>query len=192
METRLHVETESEVNPRLGGSENGALARSVLPTEEASVIEQTIELRRSVGDSLTDAQFTEIAARILPRQSGGFAFGCYSDGCIILNVPKQDLGKWYSAGRWISAAKEEVARRIAERFELALCEPPDRRDYIIPPASAHHHVELIKGSESMVVAHPLFLKIRVFSESPMKHFWARHEHLPDAEELFEAFRELFA
>lgn len=127
------------------------------------LVNDAVELRKSVGDGLNDFEFTFLLHRKLPAPADGFSILSFSDGSIILNVPEQDLAKWFSETAWIEPAKEEEARAIAVRYGLNLCEPPDKLSYIVPSPQAHHHLELITRWETVVVAHPLYLKIRLFS-----------------------------
>lgn len=164
---------------------------SVSTSSHETIVEKLLHFRISAGDAVSDEQFTHIAGRFFPPQKEGFSFACFSDGCAVLNVPAQSFDDWYPAGEWISSAKEEIATKIAERFDLCLCEPPDRRDYILPPPSTHHHLELISRGESIVVAHPLYLKIRMFSKGNEKIVWGRHEKLPDPGKIFQELTRLY-
>src|SRR5689334_14174009 len=123
--------------------EQHASELSISQTSRESIVEKVVRFRTSIGDAVDDEQFTHIAARFFPPQQDGSSFACFSDGCAILNVPAQDLRDWYPGPDWISSIKEQIAKKIADAFELTVCEPPDRRDYIVPPASTHHHLEMV-------------------------------------------------
>lgn len=127
------------------------------------LVNNVVELRKDVGDGLNDFEFTFLLHRKLGAPIDGFSILSFSEGTITLNVPEQDLNKWFSETAWIEPSKEAEARAIAARYGLNLCEPPDKLSYILPSPRAHHHLELVTRWETVVVAHPLYLKIRIFS-----------------------------
>lgn len=124
-------------------------------------------IRASVGDGFKDDELTRLLRESpLPVQAG-FAFLSFSEGVVTLSVPPQDLEKWYPKVGWIHPAKERLARALARQYGLTLFEPPDfDHTYLSLEPNAHHHIELAKGQETIVVAHPLYLKIRLYRESP--------------------------
>ena len=67
---------------------------------------------------------------------------------------------------WIAPEKEATAKAIAEKCGLSLYEPPDEIFVFRSPESdsskVHHHLEMGSGSETIVIAHPRYLKIRLF------------------------------
>ena len=97
----------------------------------------------------------------LPIESG-FAFLSYSDRLVTLTVPKQQPTDWYPKKGWLLAAKEKIARAIADKYALSVCEPPDMLYPGIDMPNPHHHVELSNGREAVIIAHPDYLKIRLF------------------------------
>jgi hypothetical protein len=139
---------------------------------------------------LNDAEFTELLRRRIPGGPDGFSILCFSDGCLTLSVPDQKLDDWYPKDSWITPKKEEIARMIAEKHGLTFCEPPDKLNYIVLPAEAHHHVELVTRWEAVVVAHPFYLKLRLYStRSADRSLWTPQASLLAAEDLI---RELVA
>ncbi|HXI52010.1 MAG TPA: hypothetical protein VNH84_10910 [Candidatus Saccharimonadales bacterium] len=123
-------------------------------------------IRASVGDALNDDEFTRLLEHAPLPTEEGFAFLSYSDRFVMLSVPQQDLQKWYPGEVWIAAEKEKIARAIAEKYELSLCEPPDLAPscrFPIPSSTHfHHHLELSNRRETIIVAHPHYLKIRLY------------------------------
>jgi len=88
---------------------------------------------------------------------------------VTLTVPEQDLTSWYPEQGWIALAKENVARTIAEKYELSLYEPFDKATNVWHPPKApevaHHHVEMSDGWQTVIVAHPQYLKVRVLGRN---------------------------
>jgi hypothetical protein len=127
-------------------------------------------IRESVGDGLNDDEFTCLLQQSTLSTEAGFRFLSYFEGFVTLSVPRQDLMSWYPENGWIAAAKEKMAREIAEKYELSLNEPPDLNfNYIIPRPDSpklHHHLELSNRRETVIVAHPQYLKIRLFGSMP--------------------------
>jgi hypothetical protein len=155
-------------------------------------------LRASVGVGLNDDEFTRLLERTPPPTEAGFAFLSFSDGFVTLTVPPQNLANWYPEKGWIVPEKERVARAIADKHELTLCEPPDEIPSSLFPGpespDLHHHLELSNRWETVVVAHPYFLKIRLYgatsailyartAQSPLR---LSTELLPDLAALYQA------
>jgi hypothetical protein len=154
-------------------------------------LDQLLQLKSSVGDGLNDHEFTRLALATLPAALTGFSFLCFSDLFVTLAVPPQNLEKWCAPPRWIAEGKEELARKIAEDFHLMVCEPPDQLSYIIAPRDAHHHLEFVTLSETVAVAHPLYIKLRLFSQTT-KCFNRSREVLPPIVPLFREIAQLYA
>ena len=127
-------------------------------------------IRASVGDGLNDDELTRLLQHLPLPTEEGFAFLSYSDRFVMLSVPQQDLQKWYPEKVWIAAEKEKIARAIAEKYELSLCEPPDLtlscRFPIPSSTNFHHHLELSNRREIIIIAHPHYLKIRLYDRTP--------------------------
>ena len=79
----------------------------------------------------------------------------------MLSVPRQELATWYPKEGWIAPAKEKIAQAIADKYELMLAEPPDA-PMSGRGARTHHHLELNSLWETSIVAHPRYLKVRLF------------------------------
>jgi len=119
-------------------------------------------IRAEVGDGLSDQEFSRLLQQTeLPVESG-FAFLCYCDRFVTLSVPPQQLANWYPAQGWIVPAKEKIAREIAEKYGLSLCEPPDMVYPWIGSPNLHHHLQMSNDQEIVIIAHPQYLKIRLF------------------------------
>ena len=120
--------------------------------------------RATIGDGLNDVEFTMfLQQRALPAEHG-FSFLCFADGSVTLSVPPQNLETWYPENGWIKPEKEQIAKRIAARHGISFCEPPDHTPQYGRSgcSKVHHHIEMTDGGESTVVAHPQYLKIRLF------------------------------
>ena len=137
------------------------LHSKAVPSDPAAILEAVLQLRESVGDGLNDAEFTHFIREKLNCSRSAFSILSCAEGFLTFNVPEQDPADWYSAGHWIAPDKESIAREVAGRYELTLCEPPDKLGYIIPPPNAHHHLEWMTRWDSVAIAHPYYLKVRI-------------------------------
>lgn len=131
-----------------------------------NLVERIISFRSTVGDGLNDEELTRLLLEEILPSDQGFTFVCFSEGWATFSIPPQDPEEWYPEQGWIAPEKEAVARAIAERSGLSLCEPPDEsstfRSPDSEPSRVHHHLELVEGSETIVIAHLRYLKIRLF------------------------------
>jgi len=122
--------------------------------------------KESIGEGLNDDELTRLLllSNELPTEAG-FTFLSFSGGIVTLGVPQQDLAKWYQDGGWIALEKVKTAESIAKKYELSLFEPPDLASLrYLNPDSVHHHLELATRRETVVVAHPQYLKVRVYRD----------------------------
>jgi len=130
--------------------------------------------RASLGDGLNDDEFTRLLRVTASPTEAGFTFLSFSGGFVMLTVPRQDLARWYPDEGWIVAEKERIARGIAEKHGLSLCEPPDLSSNarLSSPdgPTVHHHLELTNQVETVVVAHPQYLKVRLFGAAPAARY----------------------
>ena len=105
-----------------------------------------------------------IRKRNLPCEAG-FSFLCLHGGCVTLAVPEQDENAWHPPPRrFLSLQKEGIAVALAKKHQLALYEPPDAPSATFAPCAseAHHHIQLAYRTETLVIAHPAFLKVRLY------------------------------
>lgn len=139
---------------------------AVRPNPRAPLLDTIRAIQESVGDGLNDDELTRLLWQSGLPIEAGFAFLSFCSGCVTLTVPEQDLRNWYPERGWIAAEKERLARVIAEKYMFSLYEPPDVVPSCFYPQpdspEPHHHLELSNGREAMVVAHPHYLKIRLF------------------------------
>ena len=167
-------------------------ARASKRDEMAHALERLIELRASVGDGLNDSEFTHLVAPQLELEEEGFSIVGFFDGWVTLRTPRQDPNRWYAKEQWLAEDKEAIASRISKKYNLSVCEPPDRMTYMAPPPGAHHHLEFVNAREAVAGAHPLYLKIRLISTDCSGLIWKRHETLPPVVELFRDLVPLYA
>ena len=126
--------------------------------------------RESVGEGLNDDELTRLLLldTELPTEAG-FSFLSLSRGVVTLSVSRRDLAKWYPEKGWIAPEKERTASAIAEKYQLALGAPPDLASSFRLPnseeATVHHHLELATRRETIVVAHPKYLKVRIYRDA---------------------------
>ena len=126
-------------------------------------------IRASVGDGLNDDELTRLLRETTLLSEAGFCFLSFSCGVVTLTVPEQDLTSWYPQKGWIAPQKEQLARAIAQKYELSLYVPVDAATSFWHPPSdppaAHHHLELTDHWQTVVVIHPHYLKVRLYGKS---------------------------
>lgn len=152
------------------------------------LIETLKSVRATAGDGLSDEEFTFFAReKHLPGEAG-FHFLCFHKGCATFSVPPQDCAAWHPENRWISPEKEKIAAGLAKKYSLMLSEPPDAALKILIPVGVtiHHHLELSNRKETIIVAHPEFLKIRLFSSDKNLVFPPMPGLLKDLAGLYQA------
>jgi len=143
---------------------NTSSAAAIAPKPiQASHLLQTIrEIQSRIGDGLNDSELNCLLQRMDLPAEAGFKFLSYSERVVTFSVPEQDPADWHPENGWIPAEKEGIARTIAEKHNLSLCEPPD----VLYPGNSlpnlHHHLEMCAERETIVVAHPQYLKVRLF------------------------------
>lgn len=152
-----------------------SLAKEKTTTQPSShLLERISAIRERVGDGLNDDELTRLLREVALPMEAGFGFLSYSDGFVTLSVPRQDPANWYPEKGWIVSEKEKMAGAIAEEYGLSLCEPPDRSPrFLVAGAGApkiHHHLELVNRWETVVVAHPCYLKVRLFGATAGSRF----------------------
>ena len=132
------------------------------------LLETVVATRSSVGEGLEDDDLTRLLRTRLLSEAG-FGFLSFSKGWVTLTVPEQELTSWYPEQGWIAPEKELIARAIAEEYEMSLYEPVDTvMSYWHPangPQVVHHHIELSDQGQTVIVAHPHYLKVRVLARS---------------------------
>jgi hypothetical protein len=153
-------------------------------------------LRAGVGDGLNDDELTRLLRPILLPNEAGFGFLSFSGGFVTPTVPQQEQADWYQENGWVAATKERIVRAIAEKHQLSLSEPPDEApSSLLPPVQPpglHHHLEFSNRWETVVLAHPCYLKVRLFgarsaflytrlSQNPLP---LRPDLLPDLSALY--------
>jgi hypothetical protein len=136
----------------------------------ASLLETIKAVRATVGDGLNDDEFTRLLRQTTLLNEAGFGFLSFSGGFVTLSVPTQDKADWYPKSGWITQEKERLAKAIAEKHRLLLSEPPDAPSSFLFPscdrAESRHHLEFCNRWEAVVIAHPNYLKVRLFGAGP--------------------------
>jgi len=132
------------------------------------LLDTILAIRSSIGDVLSDDELTRLLRTTLLSEAG-FSFLSFCRGLVTLTVPEQDLTSWYPEQGWMAPAKEKVARAIAEKYELSIYEPLDKATNVWhpvePPEVAHHHIEMSDRCQTVIVAHPRYLKVRVLGRN---------------------------
>ena len=103
-------------------------------------------------------------------------------------VPKQKGEGWYDEKGWIKKEKMEAGKKIAEKYQFTISQPPDSKNSTADNPHPHHHLQLSSPQETMVIIHPQFVKIRLYTiashttkaERPLK----KCELLKDLGELY--------
>jgi hypothetical protein len=139
----------------------------------------------AVGDGLTDEELTRLFLQEVFPSEDGFTFVCLRKGWATFRVPPQNFMRWYPETGWISPAKEAIAGSIAQDYGLSLSEPPDEKCPISPVDSeGRHHLEMSHETETVLIAHPRYLKIRLFDSET-------HRPLPSPKDLLERLAGLY-
>jgi len=134
----------------------------------------------SVGNVLNDYELSCFLQKMALPSEAGFAFLSFSSGYVTLTVPRQNLENWYAAKGWITPQKEKIAKNIAKKYGLLLYEPFDDSLVLYPEVVSpvtHHHLALSDERQSVIVAHPLFLKICLYG-SPPGYVYSPNQRLP--------------
>jgi hypothetical protein len=154
-------------------------------------------IRASVGDGLNEDELTRLLRQATLLSEAGFGFLSLSGGVVTLSVPHQELKSWHSDHAWLPQDKVKIARAIAHKHQLSLSEPPNTSpSFLFPssePASPHHYFVLSNRWEPIVIAHPHYLKVRLFGTAPGCRYDPNARHplllssdlLPDLSALYQ-------
>ena len=139
------------------------LNHPLIPATATHLLDAIKAFKSSVGDDLNDDELTRLLliSAALPTEAG-FAFVSYCERNVTLSVPRQDLADWYPDKGWISQPKEKAAQAIAKKYELTLCQPPDAQYVCLDCPNPHHHLAFSNKHETIILAHPRYLKVRLF------------------------------
>jgi hypothetical protein len=146
-------------------------ANDPAPPPTQSLLDTIRSIRELVGDGLGDEEFTcFIRKQNLPADNR-FTFLCFHEGWVTFAVPAQGETSWHPTGGRICGEKEKIGAELAKKYGLHFAEPPDASLLIPAPGAAepHHHLRLYDDKQTLVVAHPAFLKVRLYAGGK-KHF----------------------
>jgi len=141
-------------------NEPRTVAYEVNPTPVTNLLEAIGAIWDSVGEGLNDNEFTRLLQQLALPTEAGFDFLSFSDGMVMLSVPRQESANWYPEQGWISPEKEKIAQMIARKYDLTLVEPPDVTS-ACQTANTRHHLEFNGLWDTAIVAHPQYLKVRL-------------------------------
>jgi hypothetical protein len=128
-----------------------------------NLLERIISLRVTVGDGLNDEELTLLLRQEALPSEAGFTFVSLFDGCATFSVPPQNPANWYPEKGWIAPEKEALAKVIAQRCGYSLGEPPDGGSaFKLLGCEPHHHLQMGYQEQVAVIAHPSYLKVRLF------------------------------
>jgi hypothetical protein len=146
------------------------------------LLRRIVSLRTIVGDGLNDEELTCLLRQEALLAEDGFTFVSLSEGCATFSVPPQEPAKWYRDNGLITPEKEAIARVIAEKCGLSLYEPPNEslpsRSPEFGATRMSHHLELTDDSETIAIAHPHYLKIRLFASAEKRSSLLRGDIRP--------------
>jgi len=128
-----------------------------------NLLEHIRTMRAEVGDELSDNEFTRLMWESKPPKQGGFTFLSFCDRFVMCGVPKQQAESWYDEKGWIKKEKMEAGKKIAEKYEFTISQPPDSKNSTVDNPHPHHHLQLSSPQETMVIIHPRFVKIRLYT-----------------------------
>jgi hypothetical protein len=129
-----------------------------------NILDNIISLRGAVGEGLNDEELTFLLRQQALPSEAGFTFVSLFDGCATFNVPPQNPANWYPEKGWIAPEKESLAKAIAQRCGYSLGEPPDGRSsaFKLQGCEPRHHLQMSCQDQVAVIAHPSYLKVRLF------------------------------
>jgi len=170
------------------------------PTERKArlrLLDTIKAIRAGIGDGLNDNELTRLMRESTLLGEAGFGFVCFCDGYVTLSVPEQDPASWYPEKGWIAPEKEKVAREIACEYGLSLYEPVNAATNFWHPqgdsAPVRHHLELTDRWQTVVVAHPQYLKIRLYGKSSdHRYSWEALYPLPLGPDLLQELSALYS
>jgi hypothetical protein len=125
---------------------------------ELDILARVRKLSHEIGRGVEEDVLSDLIRTEGALGECGFKFLRVSGGFAVFEVPKQNKEKWYRQKGWPASAKEQIIRKIAEKYHLEIHEPPDE-DTV--SGECHHHFELAHAQEKLIIAHPRYLKIRV-------------------------------
>jgi hypothetical protein len=189
------------------GSPSGA---ELPPQQTQSLLETIRRIRARAGDALEEDELTFFLQRWDLPAEAGFTFLCFHDGCVtlavpapdqpsritkaiefqsgsvVLAVPAQNNTPRQPRSAWITPAKEKIATAIARKHGLFVCEPPDSPPAFFPSEAweTHHHLRLSNRKETMVIAYPEFLKIRLYATGTNLDLHLAPDFLKDLSALY--------
>ncbi|HUA66860.1 MAG TPA: hypothetical protein VME24_13520 [Alphaproteobacteria bacterium] len=162
--------------------------------ESESLLEAIRETCSVVGDGLKDEELTALLGQTALPIERGFSFLSFSHGYVTISVPRQDPDNWYMKDGGIVPGKAGIAKWISAKYGLSLYEPVDvsARVYQNGGLYAHCHLEFADRRQTVIIAHPCYLKIRLFGVSP-EHRYACETltPLPLGPDLLEDLSELY-
>jgi|GEM_PF-5991584 hypothetical protein len=155
--------------PPVNNMNKGESSSNFVSTANSRLLDTIRAIRVSVGDELSDDEFTRLLQQMeLPVESG-FVFLSYCDRFVMLSVPRQELANWYQENGRIVPAREQIVRRIGEKYGLSLCQPPDMLNPWPGFPNPHHHLQLSNQQEAIIIVHPQYVKIRAFVRASPTH-----------------------
>jgi hypothetical protein len=125
--------------------------------------------------------------RQAPQQTSRTAKAAESQlGSVVLPVPAQNKTSGHPRSAWITPAKERIATAIARKHGLFVCEPPDSPPAFFPSEAweTHRHLRLSNRKETIVIAYPEFLKIRLYATGTNLDLHLAPELLKDLAALY--------
>jgi len=120
-------------------------------------------LREEAGGEVTDEEFTRLLREAKLPGKDGFTFLSYCDRFVMFSVPQQEADNWYEEKGWIKKEKLEAAKKIGEKYKFTISQPPDIKNASNDNPNPHHRLQMSNPLEIMVIVHPQFLKIRLYT-----------------------------
>lgn len=135
-------------------------------TRVQGLLDRFKTLRASFGGSLNDDELTRLVRDMVPAECG-FSFLGYSTGFVLLGVPHAKSDGWPN-----ERENEQIARDIAQKHGLHLCELGEISPSLNPDGATQvcQRFELSDGRRTVIVAHPQYLKLRLFVNSPHQRY----------------------
>jgi hypothetical protein len=128
-----------------------------------NLLKRIQSMREEAGGEVNDEEFTRLLREARIPEQDGFTFLSYCDRFVMFTVPHQQADDWYEEKGKIKRDKLEAAKKIGEKYEFIVSQPPDVKNASSDNPNPHHRLQLSNPLETIVIIHPQFLKIRIYT-----------------------------
>ena len=150
----------------------------------------------AIGDGLNDLELTQFLAHAGLPSEAGFTFLSFANAFVTLTVPPQNEADWYHPERsWLLPGKERIGAAMAQHYGFSMNQPPDKTTSPLPPSpdcpSIRRHLEFADRWQTAIVAHPCYLRVRLYGAICKTRWWEAREPLSYAPALLQDLSALY-